>query len=129
VRGKVTHEFVSPPLTDPFSGGDPTAFPLPPLGDVAKATDIVRRGDTYTFIVPRTMLDVGWEAYAGNRILMSQGPVALNTLTRVVIKQGFIVSMSYPRGIHSGRLTERPAPWRRYDFNDAPPVKVPNGGS
>ena len=126
-RGKVTHDFISPPLVDPFSSSAPAAFPLPPLGDIPKATDVVRNGDTYTFIVPHTILDIGWEAYAGNQVSTSPGPVALNTLTRVVIKDGYIVSMSYPRGIHSGHVSERPAAWRLYDFNNTPPVEAPHG--
>jgi hypothetical protein len=94
------------PLTDPNS----PILSLPPLGLLTSATNVTRNGDVYSVEIPRLEIGVGgWVAYAplSHATIALPLAVALNTPTRVVIKDGYVVSLSFPHGIqllHHGGL-------------------------
>jgi hypothetical protein len=94
------------PLTDPNS----PLLSLPPLGMLASATNVTRNGNVYSFEIPRLETGLGgWVAYAplSRATIALPLAVALNTPTRVVIKDGYVVSLSFPHGIqilHRGGL-------------------------
>jgi hypothetical protein len=89
-----------------FGDPDDSVFSLPPLGVVDAATDVVRHGDIYQFVVPRlslVSLGFGWVAYAPlSRTTLQVTPlVALNVHAEVVIKDGDVAMLTFPRGIHT----------------------------
>ena len=80
-----------PPLSYPFHTSDSPLFALPPLRDVTSASHIVHRGNTYSFVPPRSRLpEQGWIAYAPltHQIQISREPIVLNTPVSVVIENG-----------------------------------------
>jgi hypothetical protein len=126
VNGNTTRYRLNPPMADPFGSSDgPTAFALPPLGDVPSATHVAQNGDTYSFVVPRTQLSQEWIAYAGGQAYISPGPVARDVHVSVVVRNGYIVTIGYPNGVHDGQRADGPALWRISDFGSAPSVRVP----
>jgi hypothetical protein len=94
------------PLTDPNS----PVLSLPPLGLLSSATNVTRHGNVYSFEIPRLKIGVGgWVAYAplSHAAVALPLAVAFNTSGRVVIKDGYVVSLSFPHGIqalHRGAL-------------------------
>jgi hypothetical protein len=94
------------PLMNPNS----PVLSLPPLGLLSSATDVTHHGNSYSFDIPRLKTGVsGWVAYAplSHATVALPLVVALNTPARVVIKGGYVVSLSFPHGIqplHHGGL-------------------------
>jgi hypothetical protein len=94
------------PLTNP---GSPV-LSLPPLGLLSSATKVTHNGNSYSFEIPRLKTGVsGWVAYAplSHATVALPLVVALNTPARVVIRGGYVVSLSFPHGIqplHHGGL-------------------------
>jgi hypothetical protein len=130
-HGSIARARLTPPLSYPFVIGDEATFSLPPIGDTTYATNIERHGDTYSFMTSRVLLNYGWVAYAPNsrHAYVPEGLIHLNVLTNVVVRNGFIVSISCPRGIPDGEQQEElSATWRLSDFGHAPRVVAPTAG-
>ena len=106
-------------LTDPNS----PVLSLPPLGLLFAATSVTRDGDVYSFVVPRLNVGVsGWVAYAP--LSHTTAPlaltVALDTRADVMIKNGYVVSLTFPNGIRPLRgAALRFADWRISDIGTA----------
>jgi hypothetical protein len=95
---------------------------------VDQATDIVRHGNTFTFIVPRGRFpQFAFATGNGSTVahFFSAGP-ASNIPMKVTISDGFIVAISYPHGLPgSGVYLLHQATWRLSDFGSAPPIVAP----
>lgn len=98
-----------------FDGSGPDAYvraqmdgsfypDVPPLASVARATDVVRLGDTFTFVIPAIAL-------AQPMGLRPSTVVARDTQASVVVRNGRVVQLDLPRGIHASGLRYGPAQW------------------
>jgi len=117
--------------TTPFETNGVPLFGIPPLGLVTKATDVVQSGDIYTFKVPVADLPYGWVAYAplsGNGEVAAgvSSPKAYDTTMTAVVRNGVIVTLSFPEGVHGGRVRiGGPEVWTLSRFSSAPTVTLP----
>jgi hypothetical protein len=91
-----------------FSNPNDPVLLLPPLGLLYAATDVVRHGDTYHFDVRRLTLASGWVAYAplSGATLRLPTLAAFNVQVDVVVTDGRVTRLAFPRGIHTARVGE-----------------------
>ena len=87
-------------------------FGLPPLGSLATAVDVVRRGEVYSFVIPN--LDVPPETivYAplsGARYVPPM-MVAHNVPGVADVVDGYVIKCEFPNGVTVGRQHLRPVP-------------------
>lgn len=117
-------------LASPFFSDNGPIFFLPPLGDVSTAIDISRRGNVFSFVIPSVHISQGWVAYApesGHAQGIAE-TAALRVPETVMIKNGFIVAISYPHGVRNNRADLMgPASWRLFDFGGRARVVKPTG--
>jgi hypothetical protein len=126
--GRVSRFAFTPALSDPFTTSGGNTFSLPPLQDVNQATDIVRIGDTFRFIVPQGHYPQGTFSPAGRDAYFFRAAPAINVLMKAKISDGFIVAISYPHGIPAFAGDLEYTTWRLSDFGSAPPVVAPRAG-
>jgi hypothetical protein len=92
------------------------------------ATDVTRHGNHYTFVVPKLMIHgVAVEPLPSERGAASSPTVAVDTPMEVFVKDGEVVSVSFPKGINGARkhLLD-PTMWTLAHFDSAPPVRLPS---
>jgi len=115
-------------LTNP----DSPVLSVPPIGLLFSATDVTRHGDHYAFDVPRLYTGKsGWVAYASLSHAAIQLPLtaAFNTRVEATIKNGYVVSLSFPRGTSIRNRTDRTLnAWQLSDFNTSPLTKASESG-
>jgi hypothetical protein len=102
---------------------------VPPIGVAGDATDVQHHGSTYTFVVPTMELPPSWVAYSPQGLVSSDLPrpsVAKDTPVAVVVRDGYIVSLSFPRGFVAGADRLVPSTWSITRFGSAPPVVAPS---
>ena len=119
----LTLQFVPSTLTESMTDSTSPVISPPPLGLVFAAIDITQTGDQYSFIVPTMNIGVtGWIAYAP--LSLAAAPLVLtqafNTRADVVVRNGYVVSVTFPDGIKPRRGGGfRYAAWHIYDVGTA----------
>jgi hypothetical protein len=119
---------ISPFVANSLSIADGPIFGLPPLGAAATATNVTHHGDRYSFVVPHMTLPIGWVAYAPLSQKTSQVhfPVAVNTPMTATIRNGLIVQISFPHGIHGNKgPVLGKSTWTLSNFGTAPAIQNP----
>jgi hypothetical protein len=107
---------------------DEIALGVPPLVTVATATNVIRRGSTYAFVVPMLTIPNGLDAISpqSRKARLSPPAVATDTPMTVVVKGGNVVSISFPMGIRGPRKRVLdPTVWHLSKFGTAPAIRRP----
>ena len=95
---------------------------VPPLGTLTAVTDVVRRGDTYTFEIDTLTLGQGVVA-PGQHVfgpLLPAVPVVHDTPATATVRGGRIVALSLPDGITWGTGGRQAAAWAVWDIGTGP---------
>jgi hypothetical protein len=112
------------PFTEPFS----SLTGLPALGLLSDAKSIALHGNTYEATIPKIRMRSDWIAYAPEAKTSSlppPGPMAYNTPVSVVIRNGYVVRLTFPDGITSKKSETSPFSWTLTRFGTGPLVMPP----
>lgn len=134
-HAQVLHRDIRVDSPDTFSTVFDFDTPLPPLGEAATASNVVRVSDGFSFIVPT--IRVQSVSLVGPVIIQHPVLTAYNTPMAVEVRNGFVVALTLTRGISVTkpdapgalrRAHRPPETWHLSHFNDAPPVVAPKLG-
>jgi hypothetical protein len=117
----------APPLT-PYAPNLEPLFGIPPLGVVSQATNVVCDGNTYIFEAPVVDQSFGWVAYAPlsrstSGVTLETNRTAHDVLMKAVVKDGDIVSLSYPDGLPG---SNGPVVWTLSHFGSSSLIATPS---
>lgn len=102
-------------------------FGLPPIASLTTAVNVVRQGNSYTFVIPNLDVPPQVIAYAplSGATYVPPVMVAHNVSGIAEVVGGYVVKYEFPNGVTVGNQHLRPAAWSLSDFGTAPPVTVP----
>ena len=118
-------------LVDPFGSSSMwlASQILPPIGLLSTAKLVAVRGAVYSCTIPVIRMESDWIAYAplspGAFAPLPQGSLAYNTRAEAVVRDGYVVSFTFPDGVQGGKFSVAPVTWTLSNFGTAPPVYPP----
>ena len=98
----------------PFTGPFAWVTGLPALGLLNSAKSIAVHGNTYKATIPEIPMRSAWIAYAPEGRTPSPplpAPMAYNTPVSVVVRNGYVVRVTFPDGITSKKSSTPPFSW------------------
>jgi hypothetical protein len=115
---------------NPFDGRYAWVAGLPPIGLLTDVEIQAVHGDTYICTVPSVALPPRVIVYApvsrrGVTGVTPAGSVARDTQAWVVVRDGYVVRFTFPKGIESGKSYVAPISWTLTEFGSAPTVAAP----
>jgi hypothetical protein len=132
----MSHGFVrlqeSGVLVDPFGSSSTwlASQILPPIGLLGTAKLVAVTGDAYRFTIPLIRMESDWVAYApldpGAFAPPPRGPLAYNTRAEAVVRNGYVVRLTFPDGIQGRKALVAPVTWTLSNFGTAPLVHPPS---